>query len=120
MAKTKPTTAPTAPVKSELKKSSCPKCGCTDHTPYHNTVERQIEGVTREGQSYNLVVWRRTACIGCGQHRSDRSYELRSKPKTTKTPVAQIADGETEIKVSVIRKKSQPKKADKITLRGRK
>jgi hypothetical protein len=29
------------------------------------------------GLKYSHIVWRRTSCKGCGQHRVDKSHELR-------------------------------------------
>jgi ribosomal protein L32 len=53
--------------------SKCPKCGSTRRAPYWQKVERAISGV-KDGKLYSKVVWRRTKCLDCGQHRRDKSF----------------------------------------------
>lgn len=77
----KPKTTKPAPAKSELTPSACPKCGCTEHTGYHGIRRMATGGTTASGHVYNLIVWRRTSCKSCGQHRVDRSYEMVEVPK---------------------------------------
>ncbi len=59
--------------------TACPKCGSTERTGYNNKteVERAIAGTTRDGRPFTHVVWRRTKCKECNQHRVDRCHENR-------------------------------------------
>lgn len=64
----------------EAPKSRCPSCGSTDRGPYHRTVETPYPGSDALGNPCTHVVRRYTRCAACGQHRVDKSYELRSSP----------------------------------------
>ncbi|MFV0446679.1 MAG: hypothetical protein ACK5Q5_24165 [Planctomycetaceae bacterium] len=57
-------------------KSRCKKCNSTDRTEYTNRREHPFEGIDPDGQPYNRIVFRRTSCAGCGQHRDDKTFEL--------------------------------------------
>lgn len=70
--KDKPKTA-----SGETTPSRC-KCGSTRRGPYHNVVTRAIAGEDENGP-YTHVVWARTECLDCGQHRRDRRRENRTK-----------------------------------------
>ncbi len=61
----------------ETAPSRCPACQSTARTGYQSTTEHAIAGELEDGRPYTHVVWRRTACRKCGQHRIDRSYENR-------------------------------------------
>lgn len=65
---------------AEAVPSAC-RCGSTEREPYFNKREVPINGVTPEGRTYNVVVWRRTRCKACGQQRDDKSFEFRNVPK---------------------------------------
>ena len=55
---------------------SCKQCGSTDREPYApNPIVRNDEGEIN-GFKYNRVTWKRTNCKKCGQHRSDRIFEM--------------------------------------------
>lgn len=57
----------------ELPASICPKCGSTRRAPYFNRREVTVAGVcSKTGMAYTAVIWRRTVCLDCGQHRVDR------------------------------------------------
>jgi ribosomal protein S27AE len=71
----------------ELKKSSCTKCGSTEHTGYHNTRNPLMaKGITPDGRKYNCVIYRRTRCSNCGQSRIDKSFELIVENDNTDIP----------------------------------
>jgi len=53
----------------------CRKCGSTDREPYFGKRTLDYAGTTPDGKPYTRVVWRRTVCRSCGQHRMDKSYE---------------------------------------------
>jgi hypothetical protein len=57
--------------------SRCRKCQCTERSPYTNTTEREIGGVTADGRPYTHILWRSTKCLNCGQCRRDRCFENR-------------------------------------------
>jgi hypothetical protein len=55
--------------------SRCKKCGSTRRADYHHT--HTVDGGGEfHGQPFSRVVFRRTACLDCGQARVDRTYEL--------------------------------------------
>lgn len=57
--------------------AACPKCGSTKRAPYKGSpIEKAILG-ERGGRMFTHVVWRRTHCLQCGQHRKDKSFENR-------------------------------------------
>lgn len=62
----------------EVHLSRCKKCGSTDREAYVDRPIRLdacgVEPVTNK--PYSAVVWRRTRCNNCGQHRTDKSYEF--------------------------------------------
>ena len=60
--------------------STCRMCQSTRRAPYMNKVEQQIAGV-RNGKPFTHIVWRRTRCLDCGQHRSDVTWENRPAQK---------------------------------------
>ena len=80
-------------------KSRCPSCGSTDRLPYHRTVETPYPGADALGNPCTHVVRRWTRCAACGQHRIDKSYELRTSPPkpTMADPAATDATGETDV-----------------------
>jgi hypothetical protein len=55
--------------------SRCPKCGSTEREAYARKHVQRIAGTDAEGRPSPAIVRRRTRCLGCGQHRIDRSYE---------------------------------------------
>lgn len=57
-------------------KTRCQACSSTEREPYWATIEHPIDGV-KDGKPYTHVVWRRTKCRNCGQHRQDRFFENR-------------------------------------------
>lgn len=57
--------------------SRCPKCQSTERTPYSQTREIKINGEDPVFGAYTHVVRRWTRCKGCGQARTDRSFEYR-------------------------------------------
>ncbi len=61
--------------------SRCQKCGSTERASYTSKEEVEHGGTDAAGQPYTHVVWRRTKCLACGQHRIDRSVENRAKPQ---------------------------------------
>lgn len=90
MAKTKPKAGRPAgsPNKQvdqvEAAKSRCVKCGSTQRDGYYHRQELEQSGTDAQGKPYTHVVWRRTKCLACGQHRVDRTYENRPAPKRPK------------------------------------
>jgi len=54
----------------------CPACGSTQRSKYHGTVERMIAG-TQAGRPHTHIIWRRCACLDCGRHRVEKTYENR-------------------------------------------
>jgi hypothetical protein len=56
----------------------CPQCGSTDRERVGNAVRQESAGL-HQGQPYNLIVWRRTKCLSCGQFRTDREFLLTGK-----------------------------------------
>lgn len=59
--------------------SSCFKCGSTERIVYGNKNEVVSSGTRPDGTRYNRVVHRRVRCEKCGQHRIEKSYELRDE-----------------------------------------
>ena len=57
--------------------SRCKRCGSSERAPYTSDPVRQrfsgIDPVTK--RPYTQIVWRRTKCLNCGQHRIDKCYE---------------------------------------------
>lgn len=64
-------------VPAEPTRCRVPGCGSTERAPYHHPTEHEIAGVDNEGKPYTHVVWRRTHCLACGQHRVDKWFENR-------------------------------------------
>lgn len=63
--------------------TACLKCGSTRREPYKNRREVIVAGVCpRTGQVYTSILYRRTQCSDCGQHRDDRT--LVNKPPRPK------------------------------------
>lgn len=60
---------------ADAEKSRCPRCHSTERERYFGTHEVDASGLI-DGKPYNKVIFRRTACASCGQHRSDRSFEF--------------------------------------------
>ena len=54
----------------------CKRCGSDRREKYRNTRKKQGAGITRDGREYNWIVWRRTKCVDCGQHRDDVFHYL--------------------------------------------
>ena len=55
--------------------SHCKKCGSTDREQYQGNIStRYISGSVGDFH-FNRIVWKRTKCKKCGQHRTDRIYE---------------------------------------------
>lgn len=61
----------------ESRPTACPMCESTEREPYHNTVEHEFAGEHPVFGPYTHVVFRRTECKNCGQHRIDKAYENR-------------------------------------------
>ncbi len=62
---------------AEVVVSRCLKCGSTNRLRYGEMGEPRVvkhNGV-HDGVAYARVVWRKTKCIDCGQHRIDKSWE---------------------------------------------
>jgi hypothetical protein len=62
---------------AETVATQCRKCGSSERVPYFGTTESRIAGQLPDGRRYTHVVWRRTRCAGCGQCRSDKTFENR-------------------------------------------
>ena len=60
----------------EIIPACCQRCGSTTRRPYDKVRERAVPG-NINGKQYTHVVWRRTACLACGQARVERHYENR-------------------------------------------
>ncbi|QDV26928.1 hypothetical protein [Aureliella helgolandensis] len=64
--------------------SRCKKCGSSLRTPYANDPTRMaypgVDPIT--GKPYTQIVWRRTQCRDCGQHRIDKCYENLPKKRS--------------------------------------
>lgn len=60
----------------------CPACGSTEREAYSGVVTKELPGIDPQtGGAYTHVIWRRTACRDCGQHRIDRHRENRPASK---------------------------------------
>lgn len=59
----------------------CARCGSTNRSKYFSKTERQIAGTDVHGKPYTHIVWRRTRCLDCGQHRVDVHRENRAARK---------------------------------------
>ena len=57
--------------------SRCEKCGSTERAPYQPHPRVLATPGIRDGKPFTHVVWRRTNCTACGQHRIDKAYECR-------------------------------------------
>lgn len=53
---------------------ACTKCGSTERTGYHCVRTLESKG-NLKGRPYTRIVWKRTICKACGQHRTDRVFE---------------------------------------------
>jgi hypothetical protein len=54
--------------------TACRKCKSTRRAPYWNKRVVEVSGVDSiTGQVYTAIVYRRTMCEDCGQHRDDRT-----------------------------------------------
>lgn len=67
--------------------SRCKTCHSTDREAYHAKQEIESPGVDLAGKPYTHVIWRRTKCLTCGQHRIDRTYENRRVAPAKKSAV---------------------------------
>jgi len=56
--------------------SRCIKCGSTRRADYRGITRQPHVGQLADGTKYNMVVWRRTHCLDCGQARVDRAWEM--------------------------------------------
>lgn len=67
-------------VDSQPSRCPNPECQSTDREPYRDGphIEMAYCG-SQDGKLYTHVVWRRTRCRACGQHRIDRTHENRSE-----------------------------------------
>lgn len=58
----------------EAPPTACRKCGSTARAPYFNRREVAVSGLcTQTKQPYTSIIYRRTKCLDCGQHRDDRT-----------------------------------------------
>lgn len=65
--------------------STCKQCHSTRRTAYGKPQVLDHSGVNPiTGRPFNRVVWRRTQCLDCGQHRIDKCYEHHSPLKLVK------------------------------------
>lgn len=62
--------------------TQCPKCGSTRRTPYKGTAKRREAPGVYRGTPYTAIVYRRTQCEDCGQHRIDREFLFEPDSKT--------------------------------------
>ncbi len=68
MAKGRPTGSKNADVKVVVVQvTACPRCNSTKRAPYYNRRSLKTAG--------QIVVWRRTKCLECGQVRDDKHSE---------------------------------------------
>jgi hypothetical protein len=74
MSKSKVAKIEPAPV-NDVQPSRCAKCGSTRRADYHNVTRSAHAGELPDGTTYNMVVFRRTHCLDCGQQRVDRTFE---------------------------------------------
>ncbi len=56
--------------------SACPCCHSTKRKKYNGVVREMIHEGELNGVKYNRIQWKRTECLDCGQHRTDRIHEL--------------------------------------------
>ena len=58
--------------------SHCKRCDSTEREPYSGDAQSMDYCGTdpQTGRRYNRIVWRRTQCRKCGQHRIDKCYEF--------------------------------------------
>lgn len=60
----------------------CPKCDSTEREPYSGVITKELPGIDPQtGEAHTHVIWRRTTCRDCGQHRIDRHRENRPASK---------------------------------------
>ena len=71
----RPPGSPNVSTTVRINASACKVCGCTETKGYVRKCTLFEDGV-REGQRYNLVVRRQTACKSCGAKRIDEWYEF--------------------------------------------
>ena len=64
---------------AENSPSRCLKCKSTERTPYSRTRVIESSGTDPRFGAYTHVVFRVTKCKGCGQARTDRTLENRTK-----------------------------------------
>ncbi len=63
----------------ESRLSRCPICGSSERTPYVAKREMPYKGTSPDGRLCNVVIWRHTTCVQCGQARIDKTFELRGE-----------------------------------------
>ena len=71
----------------EVQVSKCQKCGSTRRSEYHGTqtIEQAFPGIASDGTEYTHTIWRRCACLDCGQHRIDIYRENRAESSGYRT-----------------------------------
>lgn len=75
-AKGRPPGSPNVKTVVDVPASRCPICNSTERSDYLDRTGQEIEGLDSDGKPYDLIVRRRTRCLGCGQLRIDRTFEL--------------------------------------------
>lgn len=95
----------------EVEASRCRKCGSTERTGYENTRTTRLSSaaVDRDGNPYNLIKWKRTKCLGCGQSRDDvfREFAREPKPEPVVEPKREEQSAPTPTQTSKRKRKKQ-------------
>jgi len=65
---------------AETAKTTCPRCGSTDRTPYKGVPVQRAVAVSIGGNTYNTRTTRRTCCLSCGQYRFDHELANTEAP----------------------------------------
>ena len=68
--------------------TACPSCGSTARAAYWGKYEKNLNGTTPDGTVFDSIVYRRTKCEDCGQHRVDREFQPPTTVKKNDPPPA--------------------------------
>ena len=63
--------------------AACPTCGSTDRESIRIVIERELPGLTPNGQPRTHIVWRRVRCRACGQYFVEQEHQNRVEREET-------------------------------------